>query len=369
MSITELTRRNIIESLILHGEISGKLDLVSFLERTWNLSDMPSTDSRFKSASGDIWQHMVNNDDWTEHYLFFSYLDINQLPEKCFLHFLEQIVHPIVRTPETQLEFVNIINSYLVHDAYRLEAVEQISGFPLYKVVASQGGVRTQVKNLIFASNGPKPEIVLADAINNDIRITKNAEYCLVFEDSIPSGGLSWPDLLQWWARTNTEQHHGEIENSLRQRLRDSLASEPERLLFDSYFQTMPLIMDQDLPALIPQVYLHYDPYTIRERNGQIQLPRQRMDFLLLLPGSRRVVIEVDGKQHYATGDTASPRLYAEMVAADRELKLMGYEVYRFGGYELQDGHGRQVVENFFHKLFIQHGLLLNFNQAPASNV
>jgi very-short-patch-repair endonuclease len=59
------------------------------------------------------------------------------------------------------------------------------------------------------------------------------------------------------------------------------------------------------------------------------------MDFLLLLPGRQRVVIEVDGKQHYAEGDAASPRLYGEMVAEDRRLRLRGYEVYRFGGYEL----------------------------------
>jgi hypothetical protein len=42
---------------------------------------------------------------------------------------------------------------------------------------------------------------------------------------------------------------------------------------------------------------------------------RERMDFLLLLPRGERIVLEVDGKQHYAQGDTASPRLYSEMVS------------------------------------------------------
>ena len=45
------------------------------------------------------------------------------------------------------------------------------------------------------------------------------------------------------------------------------------------------------------------------------------MDFLLLLPRGVRVVLEVDGKQHYAGGDTASPRLYSEMVSEDRGLR------------------------------------------------
>lgn len=63
-------------------------------------------------------------------------------------------------------------------------------------------------------------------------------------------------------------------------------------------------------------------------------LARQRMDFLLLFSDRQRMVSEVDGKQHYAHGDQASPVLYSEMVAEDR-LRLAGYEVYRFGGYEL----------------------------------
>lgn len=60
------------------------------------------------------------------------------------------------------------------------------------------------------------------------------------------------------------------------------------------------------------------------------------MDFPLLLPGGVRVVIEIDGKHHHSDADgRSSPRLYAEMMAADRALRLVGYEVYRFDAYEL----------------------------------
>lgn len=37
-----------------------------------------------------------------------------------------------------------------------------------------------------------------------------------------------------------------------------------------------------------------------------------------------RVVLEVDRKQHYANGDTASPALYSEMVSEGRRLRLDG---------------------------------------------
>ena len=58
-------------------------------------------------------------------------------------------------------------------------------------------------------------------------------------------------------------------------------------------------------------------------------------------------------KQHYADGDLASPKRYAEMVAEDRKLSLAGYEVYRFGGAELHpdDRDASARVQRFFDEL------------------
>jgi very-short-patch-repair endonuclease len=113
------------------------------------------------------------------------------------------------------------------------------------------------------------------------------------------------------------------------------------------------------MPALIPQVYLHYDPYTRRERAHPGPLARQRMDFLLLLPNRQRIVIEVDGQQHYADpSGAARPTRYAEMVREDRALRLAGYEVYRFGGNELMNAaEDREAVSAFFKSLMRKHNL------------
>ncbi|SFT84738.1 Protein of unknown function [Actinopolyspora lacussalsi subsp. righensis] len=75
------------------------------------------------------------------------------------------------------------------------------------------------------------------------------------------------------------------------------------------------------------------------------------MDFLILFSSRHRVVIEVDGKQHYADGDKASPALYSETVAEDRWLRLAGYEVYRFGGAELIKDRANKVLADFFDQL------------------
>lgn len=60
-------------------------------------------------------------------------------------------------------------------------------------------GVANPTKNLIFAANGPKPEIVLRDAVSNDIEIAANAQYCLVYDQPVPPEGLRFARLVEWW--------------------------------------------------------------------------------------------------------------------------------------------------------------------------
>src|SRR5690554_4721964 len=38
-----------------------------------------------------------------------------------------------------------------------------------------------QIKNIIFTPSGPKPEIVIDDALENNIKIVKNEEFCLIY--------------------------------------------------------------------------------------------------------------------------------------------------------------------------------------------
>lgn len=216
-------------------------------------------------------------------------------------------------------------------------------------------GVAGELNNLIFAAVGPKPRIVLRDAINNIIEIVDGADRCLVYDRPLSADGLSWGALVDWWTG-DAETGEREAASSLYRRLTEALASPPERLLFRSYCQRY-ADGARDLPALLPQVYLHYDPYTKRElgSSGQ-ELARQRMDFLLLPTNRVRIVIEVDGRQHYADqSGRASPRRYAEMVREDRSIRLDGYEVYRFGGAELAGEAGKALAGEFFDRLLDRH--------------
>lgn len=355
-----LNRRFLLDELLALGDIAGRLDLIEFLQYTWDLENMPSTDHRFSTASADIWQHMINNSDWDYDYLFGSYLNLIEGVDGQLFRFLESVVHPLVRKPGEQEQYVTVTNKFLAQEGFQLQLREEISGHQIYRIIKIGAGVNERVKNLIFASSGPKPRIVLADAISNDIQITEHEQYCLIYDVPVPQTGLLWSDLIAWWARKEGREPSLNVERSLFRRLRESLSpqSPPEHLLFDTYFKVFREEYGDKLLALIPQVYLHYDPYTIREMNGKAQLIRQRMDFLMLFSNHERIVIEVDGQQHYADGDKANSKKYAEMVFADRQLRLFGYEVYRFGGYELQAPDATMLIVAFFRKLFEKHGIV-----------
>ncbi|MFE5717634.1 hypothetical protein [Streptomyces erythrochromogenes] len=242
--------------------------------------------------------------------------------------------------------------------------VEQLGSDRLEQLLATLGprGAKGEFRNLIFGGLGAKADMVLSDALNNDVMLTNNKDVWLIYDEPLSGAGLTWWDMVKWWQKTYPGKVAGldgrSVFEQMRARFRASLSedSPPERSFFDAYCQRYDR---PEHPALIPQVCVHYDPYTRRERGGNGPLARERMDFLLLLPGRVRVVLEIDGVQHYSDEKeiggakvlVANRDKYAEMVAADRRLRLAGYEVYRFGGKELwRNASG--VVDPFMAQLF-----------------
>lgn len=285
-------------------------------------------------------------------------------PDARLFRFMEYLVHPTVRRGDEQTSLVEALNGVLAADRFELAENGQISGHSVFKIRPANVGVAGRPKNLIFASTGPKPELGFIDAVNNDIVILRHAEHCLIYDEPIGELGLRWSSLVEWWAaRRRLDPAATSTRKSLADRLLMSLGSEPERRLFIAYFKVFRPRLADELPALVPQVYLHYDPVALRElraRGEQRRFEVQRMDFLLLLPHGVRVVLEIDGQQHYATGvepfAKPSPEEYARTVRGDRQLRLAGYEVYRFGGYEMRDESTcSSSVEEFFRRLFRRH--------------
>lgn len=111
---------------------SGSFD---FLNKIWNLNEMTSTDPRYDNAEGDIYQHMINNNDWNFHYLFVERLKIYDDDEK-FISLIQTFFLPEYRSNEDDIiQYVVEINLLLDSDKLKLSIYEYgANGIPIYRI-------------------------------------------------------------------------------------------------------------------------------------------------------------------------------------------------------------------------------------------
>lgn len=177
-NITEVTRRDIVDT-ILYGftytefipkshpdffdyqeaedhvakiRYWGRLDNeVDFLQRLYNLSQLPSYDSRFKDAEGDIWQHTINNEDYEDGWVFtddrFCLADGND--DEYFLRFLCEMFHPAVRIERGDWKKVlDHLNELLEPDGYKLYPIGAISGRAIYGWKSTSTGEKIMTEQI-----------------------------------------------------------------------------------------------------------------------------------------------------------------------------------------------------------------------------
>lgn len=306
LQIPKRTRREIARGLDLADLVHGADRFRALLSRLWVLDDDPFSpwfgwlDST-TSLGARIDQHVFRNPgDWSTEELF-EQLGAFEASHKRFALFLEGLASAeVVPDEPTQRNFVNAVNHHLRTVGIELREIGTDGGYPVFSIFSTRSKNTSRPKNLIFASP-TKPDIRFRDAINNDIEIVENTDSVLVYDRPIGADGIRWRDLQAWWRETRELQSDDEAKSALYKRLRESLLanSPPQRLLYDLYHKIFNTSI-QDLPALLPEVWLHWDPKTVQMR-GRDALLRFRMDFLLLLPRGQRVVLEVDGIQHYAS--------------------------------------------------------------------
>src|SRR5436309_245617 len=104
MRISQITRRDIADAIIVEVKWNGRLEESEFLARLFDLNSLPSTDGRFKNAEGDIWQHRVNNpEDWNDDWIFSDQrFNLMRCDDEVFLRFLCETIHPVVRADVTE---------------------------------------------------------------------------------------------------------------------------------------------------------------------------------------------------------------------------------------------------------------------------
>jgi hypothetical protein len=128
-------RINILDGMRLENVLwCGTLDDVEFLSRLYDLQRLPSTDSRYRDAAGDIWQHCINNDDWDRDWVFNDdRFDLMGGPSEQFLRFLCEVVHPVVRPVRDEaIKLVLHFNEQLRLAGWELYEEERIAGRPRF---------------------------------------------------------------------------------------------------------------------------------------------------------------------------------------------------------------------------------------------
>ncbi len=135
LSISLVTRRNIADWITVERvNWSGRLEEPNFLKRVFDLDSMPSHDGRFRTASGDIWQHRVNNLDWDADWVFSdSRFELMTGPCEVFFRFLCEMLHPVVRADVEEVERLKIaFNDLMRPNGVELFEQGRLSGRPVF---------------------------------------------------------------------------------------------------------------------------------------------------------------------------------------------------------------------------------------------
>lgn len=133
--ISQITRRDIFDSIQIENiDWAGRLDETMFLSRLYDLESIPSNDSRYSNAKGDIWQHRCNNYDWDDDWVFYDdRFNLSDCNDNIFLNFLCNMIHPVVRSDQNEVEkIVKIFNDSLYHDEFEIVETTRISGKPVF---------------------------------------------------------------------------------------------------------------------------------------------------------------------------------------------------------------------------------------------
>ena len=233
--------------------------------------------------------------------------------------------------------FLKISNGSTIPETYTDFHIDCYT--PIFELTSS---VFTSAKNVIFGSK-TKPDIYITDGIDNRIEIANKTDGILIYDEPINKGTVTIHDIKTWWQKDHP------VNESFIGYLCEQL-NEIEAKFCKAYYR---YFSENTEPALFSQVHLHYDPKTITQlveiEGKKKRLTFQRMDFLILY-NNYRIIIEIDGVEHYSSDGKPDPKKYSDQVAYDRKMKFLGYHIFRLGGHELSKNFD-MVVSDFLKSL------------------
>ncbi|WP_247234263.1 abortive infection family protein [Telluribacter sp. SYSU D00476] len=133
--ITDVTRRRIADEMTIGNMwYHGNLTEPDFLARMFDLKSLPSRDYRYTNAYDDIYQHMVNNNDWEEDWIYSDpRINLSHCDDETYLKFLAMTVHPRVRSNSDEVvKLIEIYNRHLSTEGFVIVQTDEISSKPVF---------------------------------------------------------------------------------------------------------------------------------------------------------------------------------------------------------------------------------------------
>lgn len=166
-------KTQLLQALSQESDLFGRDGVLNFMGNVLPLRSLPSEDTRYQDAYGDLRQHMVNNNDWEVEQMLFDRFKLHTGPEEYFIKLLETAVSPEIRNTRSRIDYYkNLINRYLVLENLAFRRTKFFEGLPVYEVRASS-----------------EQDVVADEIARNNIPFFKSSESdrtypCFVLEES-----------------------------------------------------------------------------------------------------------------------------------------------------------------------------------------
>lgn len=206
--LTELLRRDIIDIIIIENTPwSGRLSETDFLQRIFDLENMPSTDRRFSNARQDIFQHRINNYDWEDDWIFNdTRFNLLTVADETFLQFICEMLHPVVCPDAVKARGLKEqFNSILKHANIELYEERLLTGRPVIKA-------RTRTLSILHR----KHDIVATSIVFDAEYVGKQIERMETAIHDDPSLAIGTAkELVETCCKTILEECHVEFSSNL----------------------------------------------------------------------------------------------------------------------------------------------------------
>jgi very-short-patch-repair endonuclease len=293
--------------------------------------------------------------------------------------------HPLCNLSEKTLH--NIINK--LKNDFKID----VDGYYTYVLNNRQQQLSN---NIVFCAKNAAPYVDRISINPNKIKYTDdivNDSYAsfYIYDNDVPETGLGITEIIKW-AQINKNLSENDLKNKFLLE-----CSNGEKTIMNTFID---YFWKYEVPALLPQYYCRRSIASSKTRAEKgLEAIHQRADFVMFFPLGKKVIIELDDYNHFIELDNngerikyfkgtskigsdsidvlvneshkglldnisgtkyiASAKQYAANMASDRELKLEGYEVFRFGGYDTVRSDAEKIIKSFFNELFKSYGIKL----------